>query len=41
MLEFDLKELTHRKCRELEKYVNECIEENKKKMQREQQLKEL
>ena len=28
MLEFDLKELSHRKCRELENYVNRCLREN-------------
>jgi hypothetical protein len=28
MLEFDLKELPHRKCRELERYVNKCIKDN-------------
>lgn len=27
-LEFDLKELTDSKCRELETYVNTCIKEN-------------
>jgi hypothetical protein len=27
-LEFDLKELSDRKCRELEEYVNKCIKEN-------------
>ena len=25
VLEFDLKELSDRKCRELEQYVNQCI----------------
>ena len=27
-LEFDLKELSDHKCRELEKYVNDCIRAN-------------
>lgn len=31
MLEFDLKELSHRKCRELERYVNRCLRENQEK----------
>ncbi len=31
MLEFDLKELTSRKCRELEQYVNKCIKDNQEK----------
>jgi hypothetical protein len=28
VLEFDLKELSDRKCRELERYVNNCLKSN-------------
>jgi len=34
VFEFELDMLTVRKCRELEKYVNDCIKENKKKAKR-------
>jgi hypothetical protein len=32
-LEFDLKELPHEKCRELETYVTNCIRENNSQKQ--------
>jgi hypothetical protein len=34
VFEFELDMLTVRKCRELEKYVDGCIKENKKKAKR-------
>lgn len=41
ILEFDLKELSHRKCRELERYVQKCISRNKQKNEEQKKQKEL
>lgn len=40
LLEFDLKELSHRKCRELEQYVNKCLKQNQEQERREKQQKQ-
>jgi hypothetical protein len=36
-LEFDLKELSNTKCRELEEYVNKCIKQNQDESKQQQQ----
>lgn len=35
-LEFDLKELSNQKCRELEEYVNRCIKQNHEDVNKQQ-----